>query len=422
MTATGYFDSPWPAEDGGPKRLAAARGTGLAPRQGETLRQTSRGTLMSTMPVLGGPGEVFVLTHTVLEARLGLPTHARVERIDPVTLKAQKRSPVLRGGPMWPGGMAVHRNGDLYVVYGRYAHRLSRECEIKASLKLPVNEAYNSFVILDSGQLVAKNLSDSTRARIAVIDPETLRLVCEDVECPEPSIARLSAVGDCVYVVGTESVFRYVWDQAGGTLRIDDGWRFRYKGEAGQTYGWDCVLDGADVWFMDNGKHRYRTSMIGAGVSAAPNRLLRVSMQDAHDWQAIDVSGVAGGSVTNPPLVDVARKIVVGFDSANRHLAAWRFSAGHRRLEEIWRREAFGAASHMVLWPETGEIAVNDYRKGEGEHVVLLDIESGAERGRVNIGGFTQGVVFPAPGWSRDVYWCSMSRLARVFVEEETPG
>ena len=21
---------------------------------------------------------------------------------------------------MWPGGMAVHRNGDLYVAYGRY--------------------------------------------------------------------------------------------------------------------------------------------------------------------------------------------------------------------------------------------------------------------------------------------------------------
>jgi hypothetical protein len=25
---------------------------------------------------------------------------------------------------MWPGGMAIHRNGDIYVVYGRHLHRL----------------------------------------------------------------------------------------------------------------------------------------------------------------------------------------------------------------------------------------------------------------------------------------------------------
>jgi hypothetical protein len=28
-----------------------------------------------------------------------------------------------------------------------------------------------------------------------------------------------------------------------------------------------------------------------------------------------------------------------------------------------------------------------------------------------------QGVVFPRPGWARDVYWSSMGRLARVFVQ-----
>ena len=32
-------------------------------------------------------------------------------------------------------------------------------------------------------------------------------------------------------------------------------------------------------------------------------------------------------------------------------------------------------------------------------------------------GGFSQGVVFPSPGWGRDFYWSSMGRLARVSVQ-----
>jgi hypothetical protein len=79
--------------------------------------------------VLGDPGEVFLLTHSALRARLGLPTTACVERIDPVTLRPLARSVRLKGGPMWPGGMAVHRNGRLVVVYGRYAHLLDRHCQ-----------------------------------------------------------------------------------------------------------------------------------------------------------------------------------------------------------------------------------------------------------------------------------------------------
>jgi hypothetical protein len=51
------------------------------------------------------------------------------------------------------------------------------------------------------------------------------------------------------------------------------------------------------------------------------------------------------------------------------------------------------------------------------EEVVVLNIESGVEIGRVRIGGFTQGVVFPSVGWNRDFYWSSMGRIARVFIK-----
>ena len=416
MNTSGYLATPWPGEDGGPQRLQLPRaGLALGLRAGEKLRCTSRRTWMSTMTLLGAPGEVYLLTHSVLRAKLGLPTTACVERIDAQSLKTLERSPRLAGGPMWPGGMALHRNGDLYVVYGRYLHRLDRACQPQAQLRLPVNEPYNSFVILDNGLLVTKNLSEKTPALLSVIDAETMRPAGADTQCPEPSIARLSAIGNTVYVVGVRSIFRYHWRDALGALEFDADWRFDYIGESSQSYGWDVVLDGESAWFMDNGAHRYVIRMIGNGVSATPNRLIRVSMRDASDHQTLDVCGLAAGCITNPPLIDLQRKIVIGYDSANRHLQAWRFDPASSSLTPLWQKTAFGCASHLLLYPQTGELVCNDYRHG-GEEVVLLAIESGTELGRVRSGGLMQGVVFPGAGWGRDFYWSSMDRLTRVFV------
>ncbi|MEI7519649.1 MAG: hypothetical protein WCJ98_14370, partial [Mycobacteriaceae bacterium] len=396
MPGSGYLDTPWPAEDGGAARLQVPNGVaGLGLRPGERLLATAVTRVMSTMTVLGAPGEVYLLTHSALRARWGRPTSCRVSRIDPITLAPTAMSPRLPGGPMWPGGMALHANGDLYVVYGRWAHRLDRNCGVKEALKLPVDLPYNSFVVLDNGLIVTKNISDSRNAVLSVLRPDPLGFACDDIECPEPSIARLSAVGNTVYVVGVHSIFRFDW--AGQTLVRDEGWRFDYATGTAQTYGWDVVLALGNAWFMDNGKHRYLRSMIGRGVSHTPNRLIRVNLSDCTDVETAEVSGIPGGTITNPPLVDEGRRIVVGYDSANRVLRAWLFDG---ELRHLWRKDAFGAASHMICLPDSGEIVTNDFGRG-GEHVVVLDIETGAEKGRARIGGFTQGVVFPSPGWSR---------------------
>ncbi len=417
MSSSAYLNSPWPAEDGGPQRLQIPRsGNGLDLQPGEQLGCVTRNTLMSTMTVLGAPGEVYLLTHSALRANIGLPTTSCVERIDPLTLKTCCKSPRLKGGPMWPGGMAIHRNGDLYVVYGRYAHRLNRACEPLASRQLPVDLPYNSFVLLDNGLLVTKNLSDSVNARISVLDPETLKPVCADIDCAEPSIARLSSSGNTLYVVGVRSIMRYHWDEAAQTLRRDPDWHCDYIGDSSQTYGWDVVLEGGHAWFMDNGKHRYFTRMIGAGVNPTANRLIRVALDDSGNREILPISGLSGGSVTNPPLHDFKRQIVVAYDSANSYLRAWHFNPQSHALTPLWEKHAFGCASHMISYPDTGELVVNDYRK-RGEEVVVLNIETGAELARVRSGGLTQGVVFPSSGWNRDLYWSSMGRLARIFVQ-----
>jgi hypothetical protein len=359
VNPSGYYSSPWPGEDGTPDRMQAPRsGPDLGLRPGEALRCVRRNVFMGTMTVLREPGEVYFLSHSALRARLlGRPTTARVEKIDPFTLRTIGFSPRLRGGPMWPGGMAVHRNGDLYVVYGRYLHRLSPACEVKDWFELPVNRPYNSFVILDNGLIVTKDFSERSNSSLVFIDPETLRPVGPPVECPEPSIARLSALGNIVYVVGVRSIFRYEWD---GAARVDEAWRFDYVGASGQTYGWDVVVDGRNAWFMDNGKHRYFNRMIGAGVSPTPLNLIRVSLADAADHEILPISGLAGGSITNPPLFDRTRSLVVGYDSANAFLKAWRFDEAGRRLETLWEKPGFGCASHMILFPGTGELLTND--------------------------------------------------------------
>jgi hypothetical protein len=201
-TVKGYWPSRWPCEDGGPRRLQSVPDPqALAEPASLRLAATSRRRLMTTMTVLGDPGEIFLLTHQALRSRIGLPTTAQVERIDPLTLRPLARSTRLDGGPIWPGGMAVHRNGDLYIVYGRYIHRLGRaDLAVRAAARLPVDQPYNSFVILDSGLIVTKNLSVRSTAQLCVIDPDDLTMPCPPLDCGEAQRRwKYRRCGGCAY-------------------------------------------------------------------------------------------------------------------------------------------------------------------------------------------------------------------------------
>jgi hypothetical protein len=101
----------------------------------------------------------------------------------------------------------------------------------------------------------------------------------------------------------------------------------------------------------------------------------------------------------------------------------------------------------MVLFADTGELVLHDHdgpgftqsrlaralgRRGAlgmppapvrrtlsrryGDDVVVLDIETGAEKARARVPSLFQSVLFPAAGRSRDVYWCTFSTLARLRV------
>ncbi len=442
---TVLWPSPWPAEDGGPTREQVPHGgAGLGIGPGERLRlAASRDAFATTMVVLRDPGEVYVLRHTMGRRPLRDPTTCWVELIDPLTLEPLARSTALPGGPFWPGGLAAHGNGSLHVVYGRHCHRLAADLRVQAGRELPSPRPYNSFVVLADGTLAMKDFDHElvAPAALTLLHPDTLASRSADVRLPEPVIARLAADGNTIYVVGATTVRRWVWD--GVQCAEDDGWRLAYHGGPRHSYGWDPVIAGGHLWFLDNGAHAYTTTMRGAGRAPGPVRLWRVSLEDAADHESVEVCGAPHGTVTDPPLYDAGRRVAVAYDSGNGVVAAFRRGD---RLTRLWERRLDHAA-HMILYPGTGEVVMHDYRgpaiaqtrpmralaqrwsgparsaavrrafaRGSGDDVLVLDVETGEERARARVPSMFQSVLFPAPGFQRDLYWCTFSTLARLEV------
>lgn len=128
-----YVTSSWPGEDGGPKRQQIASNVVIPRiRNSQQLEVASRDALAITMPIVGQNNELFLQ-----RIMPGPDSVTWVEQIDPQTLEPLAQSEQLAGGPMWPGGMAAHANGSLYVVFGNHAHRLSTDLTVIASIQLP---------------------------------------------------------------------------------------------------------------------------------------------------------------------------------------------------------------------------------------------------------------------------------------------
>jgi outer membrane protein assembly factor BamB len=397
----------WTHEDGGPRRQQLA--SGRLDARGGTLHVTTRTAPACTM-VVGDDDGLFLLRHTAGDGAVSL-----VERIDPVTLEPIATSVDLAGGPVWPGGLGLHANGDLHVVFGNHAHRLDRDLQVLASRELPRDRPYNSFVTMPDGHLVTKDFGgsrpgfavaadDREPCELVVLDPMTLEIVTSLV-LPEPSIARLSADVDDVYVVGDTSLLCVQWD--GRRLVLDDAFCPRYRTIDGQTYGWDAVLAAEHAWFLDDGdgSEGYSGTLRGHGVSTAPLHLVRIDLGTG-DVAMAEVCGKTGGLIANPPVVDERRGIVVGYDSGNGVVTAFDLDT----LAVRWTRDQ-DHASHLVLYPESGELVT-----GDGTDVVVLDIATGDELARADGGGGVQSVLFPCPGPARDVYVCTFLSLSRIEV------
>src|SRR5690606_5849948 len=158
MPLAGYWPSAWPAECGGPRRQKLARSPGLDLQPGERLRVITRRVpgLWPVMFVQRAPGELYLQGGTAIGSRRSF---GWVWRVDPETLETLEESPPLpSGGHNWCGAITAHANGELYVVNGRFVHRLSPDLRVQAEHELAVDNAHNGHLILPDGNLVTKDI------------------------------------------------------------------------------------------------------------------------------------------------------------------------------------------------------------------------------------------------------------------------
>ncbi|MEO6989212.1 MAG: hypothetical protein ABI239_11255 [Aquihabitans sp.] len=363
------------------------------------------------MAVLGPSGQLYVLRNSI-----GPEAISWVEELDPSTLEERHRSPDLALGPFWPGGVAVLDDGSILVVQGRWAHRLSKDLVVLASRRLPVEAPYNSFVLLADGTVATKDIQrpGGPPSTLSLLDPETLADRTGPVALPEASVARLSALDNELIVIGVNTMSRHRWTPETASLAHRPDLDAHYLLYPDQSFGWDAVVDADAIWWLDNGDHTFeRTlSMLDNGVSAGPVRLWRSAL-DGSTLDHVEVCGLPGGSVTNPPLVDPKRGLVLGYDSANGHLTAFDTAS----LAVVWTRP-INTAQHLMRFADTGEVIANDHHPTEGDSLVVLDIATGETRVRVPVESPAQSVVFGAPGPQRDIYYLSLSTIARVVFDE----
>jgi len=128
-----------------------------------------------------------------------------------------------------------------------------------------------------------------------------------------------------------------------------------------------------------------------------------------------------------------------------------------RRRHGLCRLQATSARTanekDLIVFPDTRELVVQDFRDLEftrrsgfrrlfrravqslgrcaavrrypvigRDSLVVLDLDTGEERGRVGVPSPSQAFLFPAPGFNRDLYYLSMTSMARVTVEREAPA
>ena len=426
----GYYPSPWPVECGGNRRRKAAAG-GLYARGATAEVTTRRDDRWHVMTIRRAPGEVYAAGTT--PAWSGPEPEGWLERIDPETLEPLARSPRLpAGGHVWCGAVAAHANGDIYKVNGCYLHRLDPDCRVVAERRLPADRAHNGLLVLSDGSIATKDLrlEGQGASTITRLEPERLELLGAPLRLPEGSMGRiaadLSAGGEHIYIPGVEHVWRVRVEA--DRMVLDRDWAPRYRAADGPGgLSWDACIAGGALWIMDNGDIDSLRAIFGTHPNGridgstkrlgwrrpapwrAPLRLLKVPL-DGGPVQAIAPFGTPGGGVIAPPVFVPEHGICVAWDSVNGGLAG--IADGPDGLRVAWTADA-RPTMQPVVFPETGELAINDYRDGE-DRLAVVDIATGEVLDSASTGSRLANGMFLTPGGDRDIYYCSTFALARV--------
>ena len=213
-------------------------------------------------------------------------------------------------------------------------------------------------------------------------------------------------------------------------MALDREWQplYRTMADDEQSFSWDSCLSDGGCWFLDNGDNQANETIFGTrpfgtelpdrgsvfqGLASSPQKLIRIDLADPDKTATLVPFGLPHGSIFSPPAFDPVRKVAIAFDTGNGRLGAFRYN-DDGSFEELWKRSC-RISMQMVLFLDTGEVAVNDFQRGYDE-IVIFDVESGEEKGRVATESVTANGMFLGVGWNRDIMYCSIGSISRVFV------
>jgi hypothetical protein len=386
--------------------------------------------------VLRAPGEVYLQSnnHIADAEKFG-----QVERIDPVSLDPLAASPRLpSGGHTWCTALVVHANGFLYLTNGNRCFKLDPDdCAVVAETTLPQDAPYNSLLVASDGRLITKNIEYAAdrSTYLVVLDPDELAQAGPEAKLPENAMGRIAmdTVGEeqLIYAPGSHHFYRYRYDPAQGRVVKDDSWEPLYRAmpDQEQSFAWDPCLAGGGCWFLDNGDNEanrviFASHPVGQrvpprgsafrGLATSAQKLIRVSLTDADDVDVFTPFGVGRGSIFSPPAYDPIRGIAMSFDTGNGLLGAASYDQ-EKRFTSLWQKPC-RTSMQPLLFLDTAELVVNDFRGGR-DNVVIYDLESGDEISRVATDSTTANGMFFSVGWYRDVIYCSIGALARMWAE-----
>lgn len=364
----------------------------------------------------------------------GPPPFGWVQRIDPETLEPLATSADLPCGEhVWCGAILAHANGSIHSVNGSYLHRLDPvDLSVIVEKELPADRAHNGLLALSDGTLITKDLrlEGQGGTTITRLDPDTLE-VLDTLVLPEGSMGRIAAdrtaTGDHLYVPGTEHLWRL--DITAEAMTIDD-WRPRYRSENDRWgLAWDSCISGGYAWIMDcgdiesvrmihnvepNGRYPEPPGRAMSWRRDAPwsgaQRLLRLSLTNEDDVQAIEPFGTRGGGIIAPPVHVPEHKVAIAWDSVNGGLAG--IDTGGD-LSVRWQLDV-RPSMQPVVFPESGELVINDFTSDGSDDVIVVDLVSGELLDRVATGSRIANGMFLTAGGNRDVFYCTTLFLSRI--------
>mgnify|MGYP003300015654 CR=1 FL=1 len=425
----GYFDSAWPVECGGNRRQKAATG--------KLLSKNSKTEMISTV---SDKWNVMVIQREKNEFFLGgtMPyfngpkPYGWLQKINSDSLEILNESPQLPcGDHVWCGAIAAHENGSIIKVNGSFMHVLSPECEVILEKELPINQAHNGLLILSDGTIVTKDcrLENQQNSTITRLDPNTLELLHEPFALPEGSMGRIASDlnddGEFIYIPGIERIWRIkVLPDA---LELDEDWQPQYR-NANQSQGlaWDGCISEGSLWVMDNGDIESVRSIYGVNPNGRVAENTHLSWRNPAPWKgrqrlikfdlisgektSIEPFDKEGGGIIAPPVNVPEYEMCIAWDSINGGLAG--ISTTDRKLEVSWQLD-MRPTMQPVIFPESGELVINNFENGEDE-LIVVDIATGELLSRAKVNARLANGMFLTPGFNRDIFYCTTGTFSKV--------